>query len=206
MIKAYHFQEEYDYITNLSASYLLSNNVEEGASLLEKYKVVVNPCINEQTSQSYEVLYNYGTLLIFSNRYEEAEEVLKRALSVGRMQLREEDEIEIDLEEDKGNETELDPIRIQLAYLSLCRGNNAEAESILNSVLSHPATSKVITAIASCNIIAARGCTEAAEGLKRLKTISTETFNKLTDNQQDAIRFNKAILLLLMNRVCFSFL
>lgn len=33
------FQEEYDFITNLSAAYLLSGSVNEGASLLEKYKV-----------------------------------------------------------------------------------------------------------------------------------------------------------------------
>lgn len=147
------------------------------------------------------MLYNYGTLLIYSNRYDEAEEVLKRALSVGRMQLREDDEMEIDVEEDKGTETELDPIRIQLAYLAVCRGNQTEAERILTAVLSHPTTSKVITAIASSNIIAARGCTEMADGLKRLKTISNETFNKLTATQQNAIRFNKAMLLLLMNRV-----
>ena len=35
------FQEEYDYITNLSACYLLSDNAAEGASSLEKYKVIV---------------------------------------------------------------------------------------------------------------------------------------------------------------------
>lgn len=154
-----------------------------------------------QSSQSYEVLYNYGTLLIYSNRFEEAQEVLSNALSLGKRQLREDDEMEIDLEEDKGNETELDPIRIQLAYLAVCRGNRAEAEKILNSVLSHPATSKVITTIASSNLIAARGCVEIADGLKRIKSISVDTFSKLTDSQQDAIRFNKAILLLLMNRV-----
>lgn len=150
------------------------------------------------------MLYNYGTLLIYSSRYEEAEEVLSRALSVGKRQLREEDELEVDLEEDKGTETELDPIRIQLAYLAICRGRGGEAEKILNSVLSHPATSKVITAIASCNIIAARGCVEVTDGLKRLKSISSETFNKLTVGQQDALRFNKAVLLLLMNRVGFG--
>ena len=144
------------------------------------------------SSNSYEVLYNYGTLLIYCGRYKEAQEVLSQALIVGKKQLREDDE------------TELDPIRIQLAYLAFTCGNKQEAEKILTLVLSHPTTSKVITAIASCNLIAARGCVDITEGYKRMKSISVDTFNKLTSSQQEAIRFNKAILLLLMNRVGYS--
>ena len=157
-----------------------------------------------QSSTSYEVLYNYGTLLIYCGRYKEAQEVLSQALIVGKKQLREDDEMEIDLEEEKDDETELDPIRIQLAYLAFTCGNKQEAEKILTLVLSHPTTSKVITAIASCNLIAARGCVDITEGYKRMKSISVDTFNKLTSSQQEAIRFNKAILLLLMNRVGYS--
>ena len=157
-----------------------------------------------QSSNSYEVLYNYGTLLIYRGCYNEAQEVLSHALIVGKKPLREDDEMDLDLADDTTAGTELDPIRIQLAYLAFTCGNKQEAEKILTLVLSHPTTSKVITAIASCNLIAARGCVDITEGYKRMKSISVDTFNKLTSSQQEAIRFNKAILLLLMNRVGYS--
>ena len=48
--------------------------------------------------------------------------MLRRALQVGRQQLREEEEeLAIDLEEE-GSEPELDPIRVQLAYLAYQQG------------------------------------------------------------------------------------
>ena len=134
----------------------------------------------------------------------EAKEVLENALRVGRKQLRDDEELEIDLEEDRDDESELDPIRIQLAYLAICSGHSQEAQTILTKVLSHPTTSKVITAIASSNLIAARGCIDLADSFKRLKSIGNDVFQKLTPSQQDAIRFNKAMLLLLMNRVGFK--
>ncbi len=95
--------------------------------------------------------------------------------------------MEIDLEEEKDDETELDPIRIQLAYLAFTCGNKQEAEKILTLVLSHPTTSKVITAIASCNLIAARGCVDITEGYKRMKSISVDTFNTSPYSEEELI-------------------
>ena len=158
MYIGFKLQDEYDYLTNLSAAYLMSDHSTEGVALLEKYR----------NSQSYEVLYNYGTLLIFNGQYEEAETILRHALQVGRRQLydAEVEELELDIQ-DEGSEPELDPIRVQLAFIAIRRGNTAAAEKSLMGVVSHGSTSKIIHAIATCNLIAARGCTELAEGMKR---------------------------------------
>ena len=59
--------------------------------------------------------------------------------------------------------------------------------------------------------MALHGGAEVAEGLKkwlwwralrrRLRSIPADVFEKLTRAQQEAIRFNRAVLLLLLNRV-----
>ena len=143
----------------------MSEHITEGVSLLAKYK----------NSQSYEVLYNYGTLLICNGQYEEAESVLRRALQVGRRQLydAEVEELELDLQ-DEGSEPELDPIRVQLAFVAIRRGDLAIAEKMLMGVVSHGSTSKVIHAIATCNLVASRGCSELAEGMKRYGMINDD--------------------------------
>lgn len=56
------FQEEYDYITNLSACYLLSDNAAEGASSLEKYKVIIFENIHfsqVKVMKSYIIMVHY---------------------------------------------------------------------------------------------------------------------------------------------------
>ena len=68
---------------------------------------------------------------------------------MGRRQLREGGELEVDVEEDSGVEPELDPIRIQLAFIKIAHGNNEEAEKELLAVLSHHGISKVIASIAT---------------------------------------------------------
>ncbi|KNB42665.1 hypothetical protein JH06_4464 [Blastocystis sp. subtype 4] len=122
-----------------------------------------NPDFN---SQSYEVLYNYGTLLIYSGQLTEAESVLRRALQLGRQQLNEGEEQELDVV-DEGEETELDPIRIQLAFIASRHGDNVAAEKSLMNVLNHGSSSKVIQAIATSNLVAVRGCVELTESAKR---------------------------------------
>ena len=92
--------------------------------------------------------------------------MLRRALQVGRQQLREEEEeLAIDLEEE-GSEPELDPIRVQLAYLAYQQGKTKEASKTLLSVVSH-GSSKIIHAIATCNLVAVCGCNDQTDGIKR---------------------------------------
>lgn len=98
---------------------------------------------------------------------DEAENTLTQALHLGRRQLREGGELEVDVEEDSSDEPELDPIRIQLAFIKIARGKNEEAEKEILAVLSHHALSKVIASIATCNLAACRGSKEAADSLKR---------------------------------------
>ena len=100
----------------------MSDRLPEGASLLEKYKVGEAARAEAQSSESYEVLYNYGTMLIYSDRLEEAREVLQRALRCGRLELRDGEELAVDAEEESGEEPELDPIRVQLAFIAARRG------------------------------------------------------------------------------------
>ena len=163
----YYEQEGYEYLTNVSAAALLSGHLDEGAMLLEKSKVFFVSYRNAQDSNSYEVLYNYGTLLLYLDRLDEAETTLTQALHLGRRQLREGGELEVDVEEDSSDEPELDPIRIQLAFIKIRRGHNAEAEKEILSVLSHHGISKVIASIATCNLAACRGSKEAADSLRR---------------------------------------
>ena len=189
----------------------MSDHLPEGASLLEKYKVGETRECNAQNSESYEVLYNYGTMLIYSGRLEEAREVLQRALYCGRRELRDGEELAVDVEEESGEEPELDPIRVQLAYIAAQCGAREEAERLLHTVLSHSGNSRILSTIASSNLVALHGCGEVAEGLKkwarrlgvrrRLRSIPADVFEKLTRGQQEAIRFNRAVLLLLLNRV-----
>lgn len=89
--------------------YLMSDRLPEGASLLEKYKVGEAARAEAQSSESYEVLYNYGTMLIYSDRLEEAREVLQRALRCGRLELRDGEELAVDAEEESGEEPEPGP-------------------------------------------------------------------------------------------------
>ena len=94
--------------------------------------------------------------------------MLRRALQVGRQQLREEEaeELAIDLEEE-GSEPELDPIRVQLAYLAYQQGKTKEASKTLLSVVSHGSSSKIIHALATCNLVAVCGCNDQTDGIKR---------------------------------------
>lgn len=188
----------------------MSDRLPEGASLLEKYKVGEAARAEAQSSESYEVLYNYGTMLIYSDRLEEAREVLQRALRCGRLELRDGEELAVDAEE-SGEEPELDPIRVQLAFIAARRGAREEAEQLLQAVLSHSGNSRILSTIAASNLVALHGGAEVAEGLKkwlwwralrrRLRSIPADVFEKLTRAQQEAIRFNRAVLLLLLNRV-----
>ena len=93
--------------------------------------------------------------MIYSGQLTEAESVLRRALQLGRQQLNE------------GEETELDPIRIQLAFIASRHGDNVAAEKSLMNVLNHGSSSKVIQAIATSNLVAVRGCVELTESAKR---------------------------------------
>lgn len=189
----------------------MSDRLPEGASLLEKYKVGEAARAEAQSSESYEVLYNYGTMLIYSDRLEEAREVLQRALRCGRLELRDGEELAVDAEEESGEEPELDPIRVQLAFIAARRGAREEAERLLQAVLSHSGNSRILSTIATSNLVALHGGAEVAEGLKkwrwwralrrRLRSIPADVFEKLTRAQQEAIRFNRAVLLLLLNRV-----
>lgn len=113
------------------------------------------------------MLYNYGTILIYSGRLDEAQEVLQRALRFGRKELRDGEELAVDVEEDSDEEPELDPIRVQLAYIAALTGKAKEAESLLQAVLSHSATSKILSTIATSNLVALHGCGEMTEGLKK---------------------------------------
>ena len=72
--------------------------------------------------------------------------MLRRALQVGRQQLREEEaeELAIDLEEE-GSEPELDPIRVQLAYLAYQQGKTKEASKTLLSVSVTEAAARLFT-------------------------------------------------------------
>lgn len=119
-----------------------------------------------QESESYEVLYNYGTLLIYFDKLPEAESVLLRALRMGRRDLHEGDEVEPDLAE-LGEEPELDPVRVQLAYTRSARGDREGAVQVLQRVLLHRGSSQVVSAIATNNLVAARGCTEALDSYRR---------------------------------------
>ena len=65
--------------------------------------------------------------MIYSGQLTEAESVLRRALQLGRQQLNEGEEQELDVV-DEGEETELDPIRIQLAFIASRHGDNVAAE------------------------------------------------------------------------------
>ena len=131
---------------------------------------------------------------------------------MGRKQLREGGELEVDVEEDSSDEPELDPIRIQLAFIKIARGKNEEAEKEILVVLSHHGISKIIASIATCNLAACRGSKEAADSLKRygesrasnilrLKSFPADVIKKLTLQQRSAIQFNIAVLLPLLNRV-----
>ena len=104
--------------------------------------------------------------MIYSGQLTEAESVLRRALQLGRQQLNEGEERELDVV-DEGDETELDPIRIQLAFIASRRGDNVAAEKSLINVLNHGSSSKVIQAIATSNLVAVRGCVELTESAKR---------------------------------------
>ena len=145
----------------------MSDHLPDGTSLLEKYKVVAETFHHALNSESYEVLYNYGTILIYSGRLDEAQEVLQRALRFGRKELRDGEELAVDVEEDSDEEPELDPIRVQLAYIAALTGKAKEAESLLQAVLSHSATSKILSTIATSNLVALHGCGEMTEGLKK---------------------------------------
>lgn len=158
------------------------------------------------------MLYNYGTMLIYSDRLEEAREVLQRALRCGRLELRDGEELAVDAEEESGEEPELDPIRVQLAFIAgaarRARGGGAVC---CRRCLSHSGNSRILSTIATSNLVALHGGAEVAEGLKkwlwwralrrRLRSIPADVFEKLTRAQQEAIRFNRAVLLLLLNRV-----
>ena len=100
--------------------------------------------------------------MIYSGQLTEAESVLRRALQLGRQQLNEGEEQELDVV-DEGEETELDPIRIQLAFIA----SRHAAEKSLMNVLNHGSSSKVIQAIATSNLVAVRGCVELTESAKR---------------------------------------
>lgn len=164
-----------------------------------------------QTSNSYEVLYNYGTILLYLGRLDEAEAALTQALHIGRQQLREGGELEVDVGEDSGDEPELDPIRIQLAYLKIVRGHHQDAEKELLTVLNHRGISKVVATIGTCNLVACRGCQDSTDSLKRwefskelmsrLKAFPNDVVSKLTLQQQSVFQFNRAMILLLLNRV-----
>lgn len=112
------------------------------------------------------MLYNYGTLLIYNGQLTEAESVLHRALKLGRQHLSEGEERELDMVDD-GDEIELDPIRVQLAFIASRHGDSGAAEKSLTNVVNHGSSSKVIQAIATCNLIAVRGCVDLTESAKR---------------------------------------
>lgn len=86
--------------------------------------------MSEYENQTYELCYNSACLLISKQKYEEAEEKLKKAEEMCKETFMAEEEFD-----ESELENELAIIKVQLAYCLQQLGKNDEAMKVYNNVL-----------------------------------------------------------------------
>ena len=142
---------------------------------------------------TFELAYNTATLLIWRNDIDGARSKLEQADAMCRESFEGEDDEEL--------RDELAPVHAQLAYVAQVAGDNIEALERYSVLLHDKPTNPVVMAVVSNNYVALRGDGDLFSSAKRLKTAAAAaTQPRLSAVQRHGIAFNRALLLLRMNK------
>merc|ERR1711962_1030743 len=148
-------------------------------------------------SDTHELCYNYGCLLLAQGDLDKAEIVLKEAEVMCKTNLeKDEDYTEEEIEE------ELGVMRSQLGYIKQLQGKTSEALAMYNQVLKSKPSDVALTAILSNNIIAIHKDKDLFDSKKRLKAVTVDGLpNKLTQSQLQTMEINKCLLYMYLNQL-----
>ena len=146
---------------------------------------------------TFELAYNTATLLIWRNDIDGARAKLEQADAMCRESFEGDDD-----DEARANlRDELAPVHAQLAYVAQVAGDNVEALERYSVLLRDKPTNPVVMAVVSNNYVALRGDGDLFSSAKRLKTAAAAaTQPRLSAVQRHGIAFNRALLLLRMNK------
>jgi len=152
-------------------------------------KLVIEPTTHEQ-------LYNAACLKLGQNEAEEAKALLEKAESTCReVMASEPDTTEEEIE------SELAPIRVQLAFALQLLGDEEKALVIYKKIITSRPTDVAMLAVASNNIITINREQSVFDSRKRMKaTIAKGVETKLVVEQRKRIDFNRALLFMYSNQ------
>lgn len=186
--------------TNLIASYISGGRSSEVSSLMESLKV--------SPRSSFELAYNAACALIEERSYPKAEELLLLARRLGQETLVEEEYTKEEIED------ELAPISVQLAFVQQAQDRTTEALEGYKKVLKQNLGDAPSMAVASNNAVVLKGNKELADSIRKFdsmfeKNASSNQAKLFVDNlehklslrQKEAIAFNRALVLLLGNKL-----
>lgn len=155
-------------------------------------------------SDSYMAAYNTACADLALGRLSDARRHLVLAQRLGRnMLLEEEDLSEAELH------AELLPIYVQAAHIAFLQGRPREAAESYSRLLKLSTSDAATAAVAANNLVAIRQSHEVFDSLKRLDKLMTRggldlnpaLTTRMSAEQRHAIRGNRAILLLLENKL-----
>jgi len=178
-------------LSNMMAAYTFSGDSE--SSLKEEFEAMGEQIIEE--GSAFEMMFNVAASQIERNRYELAEASLLATKKACEESL-EEDGFD---EEEIANE--LAPILTQLGFVLQRLQQPEDAMDKYQSVLKGKPADVQVAAVAMNNVVSLKGDKDLFDSFKKTKSAQTEsTEAKLTMKQKKAIAFNRALLLLHMNK------
>lgn len=173
---------------NACAAYVVAGRASEGIENLD--------LADGDAPTTYEMSYNLACALLACRNYGKAESTLRTAEGQCRRMLMEEAYSPEDIDE------EVAVVQVQRAFALLMQGKVEEPLKICNRVLKTKPADEVVGAVAANNLAVLRKDRELFDSHKRLQSAIRESVEaKLLPSQLDAVRFNRCLLLLHMNKV-----
>ncbi len=176
---------------NLSASFTSGGTAAEGLEFL--FGGVGRSA--RVPDDAYELAFNAGCAGVELGDWEWAQERLQAAERACRSRFKAEGASDAEIED------ELAAILAQLAYCAAELGRETEALDMYSKVVKSNPSDATVTAVSSNNMIALRRDTDLFDSLKRSKMATAGPVEaKLTVRQRQIMAFNRALLLVNMNR------
>mmetsp|Transcript_13495 Transcript_13495/g.18500 ORF Transcript_13495/g.18500 Transcript_13495/m.18500 type:complete len:680 (-) Transcript_13495:341-2380(-) len=194
-----HKLESQDICTNVLAAYVAAGRAKDVPAIMRAMQM--------NAADGFEIAYNSATALAELGDLHAAEQQLNLAQRVGTEALVEEEASEQEIAQ------ELLPLTVQLGYVAQQAGKLAEAAELYNSALRLDQNVDLTSrAVATNNLVAARGPTDLFDAQKRLDRLMkdpqptcvsfTPTLDtRLTANQKQTLLFTRLLVLLHSNKL-----
>eukprot|EP00240_Pyramimonas_obovata_P002001 CAMPEP_0118923780 /NCGR_PEP_ID=MMETSP1169-20130426/2185_1 /TAXON_ID=36882 /ORGANISM="Pyramimonas obovata, Strain CCMP722" /LENGTH=531 /DNA_ID=CAMNT_0006864821 /DNA_START=67 /DNA_END=1659 /DNA_ORIENTATION=+ len=193
-----HQETSQDITTNTLAAYVTGGRSAEVPTVMQ--------ALGANAKDRYEVAYNFACSLVATEKVPEAEEWLLLAQRLGQETLFEDELTEEEVAD------ELLPVTVQLGYVAAAAGRTQEALDLFTTALKVDSTDAASKAVATNNLVAARGPRELFDAMKRLDRVlaspspsctqlSPQLEGRLSGAQQEALLFTRLLVLMHSNKL-----